>query len=260
MKNTNVLSQIGGGANFLDHFVCFPQLWSSSWGYGGSAVGCVDGLSFMIGKLHILVSIVVFILSIALLTKFFLKENIEKLLIIILFFSGFIISIALTLDISKSLWQAIPLMAFFQYPWRFLLTASFFSSLLAGSFIWLITSLPIKRFFPHFVLEISALLIFVLLFLNVKFFVPQKSLQVNSNYYTNEYSLKWTTSKISDEYLPKDTKKPKNAKEALLNKQRFIFKETSIEKIADVISACGIAILFIGIILSGKKYYGKQTP
>src|ERR1035437_6316637 len=53
MKNTNVLSTIGGGANFVDHFVCINQLWSSPWGYGGSAPGCIDGLSFMIGKLYI---------------------------------------------------------------------------------------------------------------------------------------------------------------------------------------------------------------
>ncbi len=257
MKYTNVLSQIGGGANFLDHYVCLFQLWSSPWGYGGSAVGCVDGLSFMIGKLHVLVSItsVVGVSLLVMLKKH--RQDTEKVLITGFSFLGFIFSIFLALEISKFIWQAMPLMAFFQYPWRFLLMVSFFSSLLAGSFIWLITFLPIKRFFPHFVFELSALLIFVLLFLNIKFFVPQKFLQVNSNYYTNEYGLKWTTSKISDEYLPKDTKKPKNAKEALLNKQIFIFKETPIEKAADLISICGIGILFIGIILSGKKHYGK---
>ena len=257
MKYTNVLSQIGGGANFLDHYVCFSQLWSSPWGYGGSAKGCVDGLSFMAGKLHILISIASFIGVIFL---FFIKkqkQNTEKILITSFSFLGFVFSVFLTLETSKFVWQAIPLMAFFQYPWRFLLMISFFSSLMAGSFIWLISFLPLKRFFPHFVLETGAILILVLLFLNVKFFVPQKSLPVDSNYYTNEFSLKWTTSKISDEYLPKDIKKPKNANEALLNKQAFMFKETPIEKAADIISICGIVILFIGIILPGKKYYGK---
>jgi len=257
MESTNVLSLIGGGSNFLDHFVCVNQLWSSPWAYGGSAPGCIDGLSFMLGKLHVLVSIASVVgVSLLVIFKKYRQET-EKILITGFSFLGFIFSIFLTLEISKFIWQAIPLMPFFQFPWRFLLMGSFFSSLLSGAFIWLITFLPIKRFFPHFVFEISALLILVLLFLNIKFFVPQKFLQVNSNYYTNEYSLKWTASKISDEYLPKDTKKPKNAKEALLNKQIFIFKETPIEKVADLISICGIGILFIGIILSGKKHYGK---
>ena len=52
----------------------------------GALPGCVDGLSFMIGKLHILVSIIVFILTMILLVRKRNKENIEKLLIIILFF------------------------------------------------------------------------------------------------------------------------------------------------------------------------------
>jgi len=253
MKFTNVLSQVGGGANFPDHFVCIGQLWSSPWAYGGSALGCTDGLSFMIGKLHILVSIAS-VVGVSLLVLFKKhRQDTEKVLIAVFSFLGFIFSIFLTLEVSKFIWQTISPMAFFQFPWRFILMVSFFSSLLSGEFIWLITFLPIKRLFPHFVLEISALLIFALLFLNVKFFIPQKFLQVNPNYYTNEYSLKWTTSKISDEYLPKDTKKPKNAKEALLNKQIFIFKETPIEKSANLISISGIGTLFIGIILSRKR-------
>ncbi|MCL4418715.1 YfhO family protein [Patescibacteria group bacterium] len=257
MKYTNVFSQIGGGADFRDHFVCINQLWQSPWGYGGSVPGCIDGLSFVAGKLHILVSIA----SLAGVIFLFIfkkqKQNAEKILIIGFSFLGFIFSVFLTLEISKFIWQAIPLMAFFQYPWRFLLMVSFFSSLLAGSFIWLASSLPLKRLFPHYVLEISAILIFALCFLNIKFFAPQKILQVNSNYYTNQHSLKWTTSKISDEYLPKGIKKPKNANEALLNKQIFMFKETPIEKTANIISICGIVVLFIGIILPGRKYYGK---
>ena len=257
MKNTNVLSQIGGGANFLDHFVCFNQLWSSQWAYGGSAPGCTDGFSFMVGKLHILISLasIAGVSLLIVLNKH--KQEAEKLLITVICFLGFILSIFLTLEISKSIWQTVPLMPFFQFPWRFLIMVSFFSSVLAGAFVWLATFLPIKKHFPHFVFELSALLILALLFLNIKFFIPQKFLYISSNYYTNEYNLKWTTSKISDEYLPKDTKKPKNANEAILNKQIFIFKETPIEQAANLISISGIGILFIGIILSGKKHYGK---
>src|SRR3989344_680609 len=44
LRFTNVLSQIGGGADFRDHFVCMVQLWQSPWGFGGSAAGCVDGM------------------------------------------------------------------------------------------------------------------------------------------------------------------------------------------------------------------------
>jgi hypothetical protein len=101
------------------------------------------------------------------------------------------------------------------------------------------------------------LLILVLLFFNTKFFVPQKSLEVNAAYYTNEYALKWTTSKISDEYLPKNIKKPNTAEAALSNKQMFSFAETPVERFSDLVSLAGIAILVIGIIYSTRKYYAK---
>src|SRR3989344_2215593 len=46
MKYTNVLSQVGGGSHYADHFICPSQLWNSAWGFGGSAPTCVDGMSF----------------------------------------------------------------------------------------------------------------------------------------------------------------------------------------------------------------------
>ncbi len=251
MKNTNVSSILG---NIKDNYVCINQLWTSPWGYGGSIPGCVDGLSFMAGKFHILVSFFSFVFLIILFVSR-KKMDTSKIILIVFSFLAFIFSLFLTLALSGFLWDRISLMQFFQFPWRFLLTASFFSSILAGSAVWLITFIPAKKFFPHFALEVSGVLIFILLLLNVKFFVPQRILNVSSAYYTSEYSLKWTTSKISDEYLPKDTKKPKNPKEALLNKQVFIFKETPIETASDLISLAGIGVLFAGIILSVKKRY-----
>ncbi len=53
---TNVLSVVGGGSNYKDHFVCINQLWNSPWGFGGSVPGCMDGLSFRIGKIHLILA------------------------------------------------------------------------------------------------------------------------------------------------------------------------------------------------------------
>lgn len=248
MKNTNVLSQIGGGSHFPDHFACIAQLWSSPWGFGGSTKGCVDGLSFMIGKAHILLSFLSFILITVLIFWKKIKLNDEKVVIGLFAFLGFIFSAFLTIDASLFIWKDISLMAFFQFPWRFLLMVSFFSSILSGAIIWQIGFINLKKLFPHLKLEIAGLLIVGLLFLNIKFFIAQKQTNVDSNYYTNEYALKWRTSKISDEYLPKNTIKPKNASQALLSKREFSFKETPVERASDLISLVGILALFIGII------------
>src|SRR3990172_12363125 len=56
-------------ADFRIHFVYLQQLWNWTWGFGGSAQGLVDGISFKIGKLHIIVSLATFMLALALLVK-----------------------------------------------------------------------------------------------------------------------------------------------------------------------------------------------
>lgn len=220
MRFTNIFSQIGGGANFSDHFICINQLWNSSWGFGGSAPGCIlDGMSFQIGKLHVLVvfsTLLLFILP--RLFKRIVHYNdthyYNSNIIIPFSLAGFIVSVIFTFDVSKTLWETIPLMAFLQYPWRFLLLVSFFSSLLAGSVIWFLEQEFEKSKHLNTVLYLSAgVLVFLLLFFNVKLFSPQTIVNKNAADYTNEISLRWIASKISDEYMPPGFKRPKKEEE-----------------------------------------------
>src|SRR3989344_5848792 len=244
MKYTNVLSQIGGGADFRDHFVCIEQLWNSVWGFGGSVAGCIDGLSFKIGKLHILASIAAFVLTLCV-NKIRKSKNGE---IIFLSFLGFFLSVFLTLEVSKSIWEAIPAMAFFQYPWRFLILISFFASLLAGSLIYLLKQIKIKPYLT------ATALVFFLLFFDLKLFVPQTILSKTAENYTNEITLKWNVSKISDEYLPPNFKKPKNPSEVRKGPPIIGIKETDVEKASNVVSLGGLLALVLGIILIKKGY------
>jgi uncharacterized membrane protein YfhO len=96
-------------------------------------------------------------------------------------------------------------MAFLQYPWRFLLLIVFFASFISGALFWVMENLVKKK-----IVTISLLILLsgFLVLVSMKFFVPEKYLQVDSQYYTNAYALQWRTSKISDEYLPKDFKRP----------------------------------------------------
>ncbi|MBI2613506.1 MAG: hypothetical protein HYW62_01945 [Candidatus Levybacteria bacterium] len=243
MKYTNVLSQIGGGADFRDHFVCISQLWDSLWGFGGSVAGCIDGLSFKIGKLHIIVSLI----AIALVFIATRNKNYNSYkYYILLAFSGFVISIFFTLEISKPIWETIPVMAFFQYPWRFLLLASFFSSLIAGSLVLLLSQFKVKPFL------IALLLVFILLFFNIKLFNPQTILHKPVADYTSEYALKWTASKISDEYLSPNFKKPKNEKGIAKGEANIKVDETNIEKISNMVSLIGLLAIALGIVSKRK--------
>ena len=241
MKYTNVLSQIGGGADFRDHFVCLPQLWDSLWGFGGSTSTCIDGLSFKIGKLHILASLVGFIL-----TLFVSKiRKSREALIIIFSFLGLLLSIFFMLEVSKSVWEIVPAMDFFQYPWRFLILASFFSSILSGAVVLLVSQFKVKPYLTAF------LLVFFLLFFNIKLFVPQTTHQKTAEDYTNEKALKWVASKTSDEFLPPDFKKPKSEKD--IAKNPIPFKETTVEKTSNVVSLIGALAMIIGIIRVWKN-------
>lgn len=201
MRYTNIISQIGGGADFKDHFACFSQLWESSWGFGGSVPGCIDGMSFRIGKIHIVLALISLVVLL-----FIWKKNKNTRNSIIFFIISFLLSVFLMLEISKPVWDMIPQMAYFQYPWRFLLLTSFTASFLGGSLM----------IFPKPKILSSVLgsaVIFAILFVNAKLFTPQTITKVQSSDFTNELNLKWFTSKISDEYLPRDFYKPRNNKE-----------------------------------------------
>lgn len=209
MANTNVSSLIGGSSSFGDNFVCLNQLWTSPWGYGGSTKGCVDGLSFMIGKYHILLTFLLsaFAILSVLTKKYFKSFSKEKLIIILFSFLGFLTATFFTLQISQPIWELIRPMAFFQYPWRFLVLSVFFASFIVGSLFWIAE----KYLSQKIILILLLLLISIgFIFVSVKFFVPEKYLNVNSDYYTNINTLNWKVSKISDEYLPKNFVKPKD--------------------------------------------------
>lgn len=206
MKYTNVLSQVGGGADYKDHFVCPLQLWDSHWGFGGSTSTCIDGMSYKVGKLH-LVILGLSLFSIFLLRKIDkIKFRIGLFATISLLFTAF-----LMLEQSRFLWDVIPQMAFFQYPWRFLLMTTFFVSFLGGAVVLLLQRFPVRIIDSS--LAMIALIIVLsgaIIIFNADLFTPQMYLKRTVGDYTNIHHLRWTTSKISDEYMPKDFFRPKN--------------------------------------------------
>lgn len=218
-KYTNVLSIVGGGADFRDHFVCIPQLWDSLWGFGGSTSGCIDGMSFRLGKLHIMTTIGAFVLLLfglffkKIKIKDSIKKNIVKLAFAICSLVGLIFSIFMMLDISKPIWEVVPYIEFMQYPWRFLIFTSFFMSISSGIFIWRLELILKPKKLKKLIIPSALLLIFILIYINGKLFIPQFSINVSDKDLISKDSLSWTTSKISDEYMPQGFNKPLNKNE-----------------------------------------------
>lgn len=187
--------EIAKSTNFNDHFVCLRQFWYSPWGFGGSALGCEnDGLSFMLGKLHIVFGVLgggVFAL-----TATDIKNKKVKnifLAILILTLGSFFMSISQ----SSFIWNIFePILAIFQFPWRFLLFVVFGLSVFVAYFIHKLPNL--LKFLS------TIILIFFLIILSPKFFKGNEISEKEfiSNYASKEYIQNKAAYQVA-EYLPK---------------------------------------------------------
>jgi len=200
MKYTNVSSQVSATSDFRDHFVCLPQLWNSFWGYGGSAKGCLDGLSFKLGKVHLLLALIGLVAA-------FKKHK-------YFMFAGasiFLLSVFFMLPISVRAWEFIPLFAYIQYPWRFLAFALFGVSLI-GSVAFSFVRQPILRW-------LTVLTgIGILLFVEAKRFMPQYTYERAAGDFETDSDIRFRASQISDEYLLPAVPRPA--------KEEEIFRDT----------------------------------
>lgn len=176
-------------ANYNIHFVYPRQLWNWAWGFGGSAAGLADGISFKIGKLHILASLAAFLLSFKLPTTNYLLPTI--------FFALLLLCAFMTTSYSSTIWQLIPPLGYLQFPWRFLTFTALFSSILAGAFIYYLR-------LPIFKLIAAIILLIVLAIPNYKLFKPQTyRTNLTDEIATSKEVINWDVSFSSFEYIPK---------------------------------------------------------
>jgi uncharacterized membrane protein len=199
MGSTGVSQMVRNATSgFYDHFVCFAQLWNSPWGYGGSAPGCVDGMSLKLGKFQLLVAVLGIILWAASVYK--AKITTAKQFIgigIVVFF----ISVLGMLGISGFIWGIVPFTSYIQYPWR-LLSFSIIAMGICGGFIISVIPKSIYRYI------VGGIIIVLCIFINAKLFTPQYIYQKDTKAFETAEELGFTISKISDEYLPPGISKP----------------------------------------------------
>ncbi len=125
--NVNQAQWFGSYYNPFQHFVYFFQLFNPSWGFGISVPGPDDvsqgALSYQLGAVPALLAVL------TLVTASRLGRVRRELLLLGLFAGG---AVFLTLNISAPAWH-LPLVPYAQFPWRYLLIAIPFLSLLAGA-------------------------------------------------------------------------------------------------------------------------------
>lgn len=180
-----IADQVAKTTDYALHFVAPSQLWNSTWGFGGSALGIEDGFSFKVGKIQLLLALISLLL---------LRFKSKQKTVLFFAFSALFV-IFLSSSFSKLLWDQLKLIQIVQFPWRFLTLIGFFVSVLAGLSLTLFKQKP-----PRLIGLILG--VGLLLFINLKLFVPQTTFPALLSDYTSQSYLD-TLSSIIPEYQPR---------------------------------------------------------
>jgi len=179
-------------ADYHLHFVCFKQFFNSPWGYGGSLLGCNDGLSFQVGQAQLFFAVISFATSF-----YFLLKKRKEYGIAVLFLFLFVFSLFIQTSHSVFIWDHVSQFAYIQFPWRFLLFSDFTIAFLMAYLFSQIKKEKIK-------IILAAIIIIVLVFMNKDYFKPEKYLTtVTDADYIASSVIKWRTSIMSFEYTPR---------------------------------------------------------
>jgi hypothetical protein len=184
--------------NFIDHFPTILQLIKPYWGYGPSVPGPYDGMSFFIGT----VNLVILILGLFLTIINWSKLTKDKKIILIWALISIVCAVFLMNYRSTFIWEKIPLLPYFQFPWRFLVLTTFATPI----FIITLDMLSIRKIAPIVVIILT-------IATTVSDFHPHDFLARLDSYYLNKYIPVPFASdeylKIQEEYLrlPKATEK-----------------------------------------------------
>lgn len=157
------------GLQIYDVTTNFPQLYQlliPSWGSGFSSENFADQLSFQIGLANLLV------ILLSCLVVFSRKKDNKKYLVLF-FVVWFLLVFFLMLQESVFVWKAVPLMNYFQFPWRFLSLEMVITSFLAGGIVYFGRAKPV----------IATFLILISFLLGIGYAKPAYYLNRDDNYY-----------------------------------------------------------------------------
>jgi hypothetical protein len=134
---THLERLLEGYLNYTNHFVYPWQLINSPWGYGISVPGPQDGMSFAIGPMYLLLSIV----AILIIWRFRLLELRYRMLVI---FSLVLLLLACFFATTPSqfIWDRLPLLQYLEFPWRLLTLVAFSTALLFGLPLFMLHDKP----------------------------------------------------------------------------------------------------------------------
>lgn len=155
-----------GYFNYLAHFVSLSQLlFGTRWGYGSSVLGPNEQVNFSAGVFHWLFALA----GLAAVWLFSRSRRRDWVSWLGLLLGGaFLVSVFLAHQASTPVWKLFSFLKWLQFPWRFLVLAVFFESLLAGL---IFTRLSPRRLR----LLVAGLIIGLIMTVNVGYFRPART-------------------------------------------------------------------------------------
>ena len=119
---------------YANHFVYLSQLLFSPWGYGVSVAGLADGFSFAVGFAPLL------LVALGLLAAW---QSPSRALVLAML-AVWVFACLMCLDTARPLWDALSVLQYLQFPWRYLALAAFAFSALAGAATYLARTAPTR--------------------------------------------------------------------------------------------------------------------
>lgn len=188
--------------DFRVHFVTINQLFFSRfWGYGASVQGPWDGLSFQVGWPHWWLVVFSFGCLVVLFGRA-KQRDFKKAVLLIGLFLNFGLAVFMTHNKSAFIWEALSILQFAQFPWRFLALVMLSTSLLGGMAVYCAKN--------KYQVTLAVLVVAITLLLNIGYFRPDKFYFDISD--ANKLSgSEWDrqTSSIILDYLPKTAFEPR---------------------------------------------------
>lgn len=209
---TIIESILSGYFDYRHHFLYIRQFFIPQWGYNGSVPGPGDEMSFHVGLPFLTL---IMIGTWLILQRWFrriyrLKRHHHWPITIKLFFNSItskewlfggtgillVFSLAMTLYHAQPIWEAIELLSFVQFPWRFLSVAITLAAVMSA----LAVSFVDRRSWRY-----AVMILFILgaLFGQEKYHQPEKFLdRAEDFYYTDEATIRRNMSDILPDYIP----------------------------------------------------------
>jgi len=110
------------------HFVYPFQFLSPFWGYGAAGPGPVDGMSFQLGAVPLILAAVA--------TVGAWRRLAGERAVLLFYALSTVLLILLMLPLSAPLWELLPIAALVQFPWRLLALTALTLAVLSGFGLW----------------------------------------------------------------------------------------------------------------------------